>query len=197
MLVYHTLDKFRLGSGLVAEANAGRRRSVHERKYVAELEIGQETAAIPCVAQAVALRGRKEIKKQFLRFHPDHVHIEPGQRLMTNSTEHVVVDHEVIDQALEQRVVEDEPGFWQIARSPFDDHGSIEVTEYGQQRVRVAAIAVPDVLQLITHRAQLSRTVGPELAVSLTLIDEAPEERNSLQNWHVAAPHAGQDQLVL
>src|SRR5262249_18280857 len=98
---------------------------------------------------------------------------------MTNVTEHVVVDHEVIDQALEECVVEDEPRFWQIADSAFDNHGSIEVTEYGQQCVWVAAIAVPDVLQLITRRAQLSRTVGPELAVSLAMFDEAPQERNS------------------
>jgi hypothetical protein len=47
MLVYHPLDKFRLGFGLVAVDDTGWRRAVDQWEQVAELEIGEEAAAIP------------------------------------------------------------------------------------------------------------------------------------------------------
>ncbi len=75
--------------------------------------------------------------------------------------------------------------------------GGVEVPEYGEQRIRVPAIAVPDVLERVAGRAQLARVLRPELAVSFALRDEAPQERNIVEDRHVATPHAGQHQHVL
>jgi hypothetical protein len=79
--------------------------------------------------------------------------------------EHVVVDHEIVDQAFEQRVVEDEQSFRQIAHRALLYDGIVEMPEYGEQRIRVVAIAVPDVRKRVAGWAQLARLVGPEFAV--------------------------------
>ena len=45
--------------------------------------------------------GGRKAKEELFRLHPDHVHVDPGQRLVANVAEYVVVDHEIVDQAFE------------------------------------------------------------------------------------------------
>jgi hypothetical protein len=100
-----------------------------------------------------------------------------------------------VDQTLEQRIVEDEQRFRQVAHRALRDDSVVEVPEYGEQRIRVMAIAVPDVRNRVAGRAQLARLVGPELGLAMR--DEALEERDSVEDRHIASPYPGQDQQIL
>src|SRR6516225_8352727 len=56
------------------------------------------------------------------------------------------------------------------------------------------AIAVPDVRERVTGRAQPARFFGSEFAVGLAMRDEALKKWNSVENRYVAAPDPGHDQ---
>ena len=126
---------------------------------------------------------RQKVQKKLLR-----LRVEPRQRLVANVTEHIVVDDEIVYQTFEKRIVESEQRFRQIAHRALCYDGCVEVPEYGEECIRVVAVAVPNVIERVAGRALLADVVGSELAIGLAMFDQAPKKCGSSRSG-TSLPH--------
>jgi hypothetical protein len=163
MLVQNLLNELRFSVSLVSIDEPSRRRTVDEREYITDLEVGDGATSVPRIAQVDPLGRRQKVQKKLLRLHSDQVHVEPRRRLVANVNEHIVVDDEIVNQTFEKRIVENEQRFRQIANRARCYDRCVEVPEYGEECIRVVAVAVPNVVERVAGRAPVTDVVARSL----------------------------------